>query len=87
MLLGWVEHDGRPFLFATQIRGKDASGAKARGITEQILGKLELLYPQGSGVSPSEDPAGSLVEQSSTSLPPLTAGLPAGPPPAAGQLN
>ena len=43
MLLGWVEHDGRPFLFATQIRGKDASGAKARGITEQILGKLELL--------------------------------------------
>jgi hypothetical protein len=38
--VGWVEHDGRPFLFATQIRGKDASGAKARGITEQILGKL-----------------------------------------------
>jgi beta-lactamase class D len=42
--VGWVEHEGRPVFFATQLRGHDGvSGAKAREITEQILAKAGLL--------------------------------------------
>jgi bla regulator protein BlaR1 len=41
--VGYVIHDGKPYYFATNIRGPGAWGKRARAITEEILEKQGLL--------------------------------------------
>jgi bla regulator protein BlaR1 len=41
--VGYVEHEGKAYPFATRIEGKGALGAKARKIAEQILEARQLL--------------------------------------------
>lgn len=42
--VGYVVHDGQPYVFATNIQAEDAAGGKkAREISEEILGEAGLL--------------------------------------------